>query len=174
MIDLRVGNLGRVHVGHGSLVHGYANSLDLDRRRTGIDLDALATVRGTLVEPDYPAAFAFLAQRNRKRALTVVFTDVIDRTASEALVAQVGSLRPRHVPLAVALRDPALDALATARPGTVQGAYERAAAEELLQSREAALADMRSRGVLVLDVPPAGAAEAVVAQYNLLKRRGAL
>ena len=54
------------------------------------------------------------------------------------------------------------------------GAYERAAAEELLQSREAALADMRSRGVLVLDVPPAGAAEAVVAQYNLLKRRGAL
>ncbi|MBK8057231.1 MAG: hypothetical protein IPK33_04910 [Gemmatimonadetes bacterium] len=56
----------------------------------------------------------------------------------------------------------------------MQGAYERAAAEELLQSREAALADMRSRGVLVLDVPPAGAAEAVVAQYNLLKRRGAL
>lgn len=144
------------------------------RRALRAILDALATVRGTLVEPDYPAAFAFLAQRNRKRALTVVFTDVIDRTASEALVAQVGSLRPRHVPLAVALRDPALDALATARPGTVQGAYERAAAEELLQSREAALADMRSRGVLVLDVPPAGAAEAVVAQYNLLKRRGAL
>jgi hypothetical protein len=35
MIDLRVGGLGRVHVGHGSIVHGYANSLDLDRRRTG-------------------------------------------------------------------------------------------------------------------------------------------
>jgi uncharacterized protein (DUF58 family) len=144
------------------------------RRALRAILDALATVRGTLVEPDYPAAFAYLAQRNRKRALTVVFTDVIDRTASEALVAQVGSLRPRHLPLAVAMRDPALDTLATVRPTTVQGAFERAAAEELLQSREAALADMRSRGVLVLDVPPAGAAEAVVAQYNLLKRRGAL
>lgn len=137
-------------------------------------LDALATVRGTLVEPDYPAAFAYLAQRNRKRALTVVFTDVIDRTASEALVAQLGSLRPRHLPLAVALRDPSLDRLATARPATVQEAFERAAAEELLQSREAALADMRGRGILVLDVPPAGAAEAVVAQYNLLKRRAVL
>lgn len=144
------------------------------RRALRAILDALATVRGTLVEPDYPAAFAYLAQRNRKRALTVVFTDVIDRTASEALVAQVGSLRPRHLPLAVAMRDPALDTLATARPTSVQGAFERAAAEELLQSREAALSDMRSRGVLVLDVPPAGAAEAVVAQYNLLKRRGAL
>ena len=48
MIDLRVGGLGRVHVGHGSIMHGYANSLDLDRRRTGIDLDA--RVEGALLE----------------------------------------------------------------------------------------------------------------------------
>ena len=144
------------------------------RRALRSVLDALVTVHGTLVEPDYPAAFALLAQRNRKRALTIVFTDVIDRTASDALVSQVGALRPRHLPLAVALRDPALDRLATARAATVQAAFERAAAEELLQAREAALADMRGRGVLVLDVPPAGAAEAVVAQYRVLKRRAAL
>ena len=137
-------------------------------------LDVLATVEGRLVEPDYPAAFAFLAARNRKRALTVVFTDVIDRTASDALVAQVGSLRPRHLPLAVTLRNPDLDTLATARATTVAGAFERAAAEELLQAREGALADMRSRGVLILDVPPSGAAKAVVDQYTLLKRRAAI
>ncbi len=41
-VDLRVGVLGRVQVGHGSLVHGYANSLDLDRRRTGVDFVARA------------------------------------------------------------------------------------------------------------------------------------
>lgn len=137
-------------------------------------LDALATVEGRLVEPDYPAAFAYLAARNRKRALTVVFTDVIDRTASDALVAQVGSLRPRHLPLAVTLRNPDLDRLATARATTVAGAFERAAAEELLQAREDALADMRTRGVLILDVPPSGAAKAVVDQYTLLKRRAAI
>ncbi len=144
------------------------------RRALRAILDLLATVHGTLVEPDYPAAFALLAQRNRRRALTVVFTDVIDRTASEALVGQLASLRPRHLPLAVALRDPALDRLASARPGNVSEAYQRAAAEELLQAREAALADMRGRGVIVLDVPPVGAAEAVVAQYTLLKRRSVL
>jgi uncharacterized protein (DUF58 family) len=137
-------------------------------------LDALASIEGKLVEPDYPAAFAYLAARNRKRALTVVFTDVIDRTASEALVAQVGTLRPRHLPLAVTLRDPSLERLATARPARVEGAFERAAAEELLQSREAALAEMRSRGVLILDVLPSGASAAVVEQYNRLKRRGVL
>jgi len=137
-------------------------------------LDALAAIEGKLVEPNYPAAFAYLAVRNRKRALTVLFTDVIDRTASEALVAQVGTLRPRHLPLAVTLRDPSMERLATARPATAGAAFERAAAEELLQSRESALADMRSRGVLVLDVPPSGASVAVVEQYNRLKRRGVL
>jgi uncharacterized protein (DUF58 family) len=137
-------------------------------------LDALASIEGKLVEPDYPAAFAWLAQHNRKRALTVVFTDLIDRTASEALVTQVGGLRPRHLPLTVALRDPSLDRLATARPASVQGAFERAAAEELLQARDGALADVRSRGVLVLDVHPSAAAEEVVGQYELLKRRALL
>lgn len=137
-------------------------------------LDALATVQGKLVEPNYPAAFAWLAQHNRKRALTVLFTDLIDRTASEVLVAQVGTLRPRHLPLAVALRDPALDRLATTRPSTTDAAFERAAAEELLQARDVALAEIRSRGVLVLDVHPSAAAESVVAQYDVLKRRALL
>ncbi len=144
------------------------------RRALRAVLDALASIEGKLVEPDYPAAFAYLAARNRKRALTVLFTDVIDRTASEALVAQIGTLRPRHLPLAVTLRDPALERRATERPGTAAQAFERAAAEELLQSREIALAEMRGRGVLVLDVPPSGASAAVVEQYNRLKRRGVL
>ncbi len=144
------------------------------RRALRAVLDALATVEGKLVEPNYPAAFAYLATRNRKRALTVLFTDVIDRTASEALVAQIGTLRPRHLPLAVTLRDPALERLATVRPATAGSAFERAAAEELLQSRESALVEMRSRGVLVLDVAPGGASAAVVEQYNRLKRRGVL
>src|SRR5262249_41389029 len=144
------------------------------RRALRAVVDALAAVEGKLVEPNYPAAFAYLASRNRKRALTVLFTDVIDRTASEALVAQVGTLRPRHLPLAVTLRDPSLEHLATARPPPATAAFERAAAEELLQSREEALADMRARGVLVLDVPPSGASAAVVDQYNRLKRRGVL
>lgn len=137
-------------------------------------LDALASVEGRLVEPDYPAAFAYLAVRNRKRALTVFFTDVIDRTASESLVAQIGTLRPRHLPLAVTLRDPALERLATARPANIDAAFQRAAAEELLAARDDALIDMRSRGVLVLDVLPAGAARAVVERYNELKRRAAI
>jgi uncharacterized protein (DUF58 family) len=144
------------------------------RRALRAVLDGLAGIEGQLVEPNYPAVFSQLAARNRKRALTVVFTDVIDRTASEALVAQVGSLRPRHLPLAVTLRDPALEALIARRPANTAEAFERAAAEELLSAREEALGEMRRKGVLILDVSPRRAAEAVVEQYAQLKRRGLL
>ena len=144
------------------------------RRALRAVLEGLAAAEGRLVESDYPAAFRYLAARSRKRALTVLFTDVIDRTASEALVAQTATLRPRHLPLAVTLRDPAMEALASARPAGPAQAFERAAAEELLGAREAALAEMRSRGVMVLDVPPAGASSALVERYHLLKRKGML
>jgi uncharacterized protein (DUF58 family) len=146
------------------------------RGRRGLKqvLDVLADVTPTLVEPDYPGAFRYLAARNRKRALTVVFTDVIDRLASEALVANLASLRPRHVPLAVTLRNPELDAVAVRRPELAADAWRKAAAEELLRAREEALAHMRRAGVMVLDVPPERAAEAVVDRYLELKRRGHL
>ncbi len=137
-------------------------------------LDVLATVQPRLVEPDYPAAFRYLAVRNRKRALTVFFTDVIDRLASEALVSHVGSLRPRHLPLVVTLRNPDLDRAAAARPAEVSEAYRKAAAEELLEARGEALAGMRRAGAVVLDVPPGSASRAVVEQYLELKRRGRL
>jgi uncharacterized protein (DUF58 family) len=144
------------------------------RRALKAVVEALARTEGRLVEPDYPGAFAFLAAHNRKRALTVLFTDVIDRTASDAMLTQVATLRPRHLPLAVTLRDPAMERAATAHAATSADAFRRAAAEELLGARAEALAQMRGRGVLTLDVPPAHAARSVVEQYDRLKRRGLL
>ncbi len=164
------------NVGVMVFADGVKHFVTPQRGRRGLKqvLDVLAEVIPTLVEPDYPGAFRYLAARNHKRALTVVFTDVIDRFASEALVANLATLRPRHLPLAVTLRNPELDGLATLRPDTERDAWRKAAAEELLRSREEALSHMRRAGVLVLDVPPTRAAEAVVDKYLELKRRGRL
>ena len=144
------------------------------RRGLRAVLAALASVEGKLVESDYPTAFRYLATRSRKRALTVLFTDVIDPSASAALVAQTATLRPRHLPVAVTLRDPALERAASARPAGAAQAFERAAAEALMLARDEALGTMRRQGVVVLDVPPAAAGELVVERYNQLKRRGML
>jgi len=164
------------NVGIMTFADGVQHFVAPERGRTGVRrvLDVLAVVEPKLVEPDYPGAFRYLAARNRKRALTVLFTDVIDRFASDALVANVATLRPRHLPLAVTLRNPELDAVATQRPATARDAFRKAAAEELLYAREEALGHMRRAGVLVIDVTPERAAQAVVAKYLELKRRGTL
>jgi uncharacterized protein (DUF58 family) len=164
------------NVGVMAFADGVQHFVAPQRGRLGLKraLDVLAVVEPTLVESDYPGAFRYLAARNRKRALTVLFTDVIDRFASDALVANVASLRPRHLPLAVTLRNPELDHVAALRPAVARDAFRKAAAEELLRAREEALGYMRRAGVLVLDVPPERAAQAVVARYLELKRRGRL
>ena len=164
------------NVGVMAFADGVQHFVAPQRGRLGLKrvLDVLAAVEPKLVEPDYPGAFRYLAARNRKRALTVLFTDVIDRLASDALVANVASLRPRHLPLAVTLRNPELDGVAALRPQAARDAFRKAAAEELLHAREEALGRMRRGGVLVLDVPPERAAQAVVAKYLELKRRGRL
>jgi len=164
------------NVGIMTFADGVQHFVAPERGRTGVRrvLDVLAVVQPKLVEPDYPGAFRYLAARNRKRALTVLFTDVIDRFASDALVANVASLRPRHLPLAVTLRNPELDAVAALRPLTSRDAFRKAAAEELLHAREEALGHMRRAGVLVIDVTPERAAQAVVRKYLDLKRKGTL
>ena len=136
--------------------------------------EALVPVQASMAEPDYAAAFRTLATRHRKRALLVLFTDVIDARASQALIAHTARGAARHLPLVVALRNDAL--LAAAAPGaTTTGAlYAAAAAEELLVARAEALARMRQAGVAVVDVSPHAMAAAVVNRYLEVKGRGAL
>lgn len=136
--------------------------------------DALVPVQATMAEPDYAAAFRTLAARHRKRALLVIFTDVIDARASQALVAHTTRGAAHHLPLVVALRNDAL--LAAARPDapTSSRLYEAAAAEELLSARAEALARMRQAGVAVVDVSPRAMTAAVVNRYLEVKGRGAL
>lgn len=136
--------------------------------------DAMGQVHARMVEPNYPAAFTYLSQQVRRRSLVVLFTDVIDANASSALVAQMGRAAHRHLPMAVAIRNPELEAVA-ALPGTDEPTvYRRAAAEELLQARASALAAMQRAGVLVADTRPGDAVASVVNRYLDVKRRGML
>ena len=136
--------------------------------------DALVPLEATLVEPDYGGAFRTLATRQRRRALVIFFTDVIDARSSRALLAYVARSAARHLVVVVALRNDALVA-AAAGGGRGPGAmYAAAAAEELLSARAEALERMRRSGVTVVDVSPRAMTAAVVNRYLELKSRGAI
>ena len=137
--------------------------------------DAFVPAVATMTEPDYAAAFRALAARHRKRSLIVLYTDVVDPRASQALIALTARSAQRHVLVVVALRNDALMAAAVpTRESTSAQLYESAAAEELVMAREAALARMRHAGVSVLDVSPRLMAAAVINRYLEIKARASL
>ena len=136
---------------------------------------AVLPLQATMVEPDYAAAFRELAQRQRRRALVVLFTDVIDPRSSRSLIAHTARSAARHLLVVVALRNDALVRAAVPRANaTTSALYERAAAEELLAARETALTLMRRAGVSVLDVSPHEMTVAVINRYLEIKARASL
>ncbi len=137
-------------------------------------VEQLYAVQPTMQEPNYPAAFSLLHDRARKRALVVVFTDLIDRQASSQLLAHTAALYPHHLPLVVTLRDPRLHRLAQQMPHQVADAYERAISASLLMHREEALSALRQRGAAIVDALPERLTVAAVNRYLVLKARGRL
>ncbi len=137
--------------------------------------DALTGVTATMTEPDYAAAFRTLTERNRRRSLIVLFTDVIDVRSSRAVIAITARSAQRHLPLVVALRNEQLVTAAVPSPGaTDEQTFESAAAEELLSARDEALQMMRQAGVAVLDIAPTAMTAAVINRYLEIKERSVL
>lgn len=141
--------------------------------RAAVDaiLSATSRIEPRLVESDYAGAFAYLASRHRKRSLVVLFTDLMSKDSSRAVVDECARGARRHLPLAVTMRDVDLDAIAAGVPANAASAYRQAAAEELLLEREHALAVMRRAGVQVVDVAPRSLGPAVVERYLDVKAR---
>ena len=135
---------------------------------------AISGLEARVVEPDYAAAFRVLATSQPRRALIVVFTDVIDVRAARSFVAYATRAGRRHALVVVAIENESL--IAASRPASVGATalFKSAAAEELVREREEALARMRSAGIAVLDVPPSQMATAVVNRYLEIKARGLL
>ncbi len=136
--------------------------------------NALAGVAARPVESSYPLAFAFLARHLRRRSLLVVFTEIVDANASDALVDQLARAARHHLCIAVALRNPGLDERANAPATSEEETWVRIAAEEMLQGRALAVARMRRAGALVIDVGPEAAVAELVDRYLEVKYRGRL
>lgn len=148
----------------------------LPPRRLAMDrlADTMARVPTRTVEPNYPLAFSTLRRRLGRRALIVAFTDIVDAAASHAIIAQLSHSAHRHLVLAVALRNPALEDWAAGPVDDEADAYRRAAAEEMLETRAVALGRMRRAGVQVLDIAPSQVVTEVLNRYLEIKYRGSL
>lgn len=137
-------------------------------------LDALYNLQCRLVEPDYERACRYLALRQRKRSLILVFTEIPDRETCEPLLSYLAQFARRHVAVSITLADPALVRIAEQPVRDVSSAYTKATAAQLLMARAEALHLLRRQGVATLDCRPESLTPEVVDQYLRLKYRARL
>jgi uncharacterized protein (DUF58 family) len=142
-------------------------------------IERLTPIQPVLLEPDYIGAVTRLVNQQNRRALVVLITDIVDVTASAELLAALVRLTPRYLPFCVTLGDPQVDRLghtppASPYPGGVRATYVRAVALDLLAQRQVAFAQLKQKGVLVLDAPANQISEQLVDRYLQLKARNLL
>jgi uncharacterized protein (DUF58 family) len=137
-------------------------------------LEALYSVEGTVEEPDYSGALRYLAARLGKRSLVVLMTDLAGTEPSRRLLAVLGSLTPRHLPLVITQRNRDVENKANRIPDSESDAFETSVASSLLHDKAAALRLLSARGSLVLDVFPEELSVSAVNRYLEIKARGRL
>jgi uncharacterized protein (DUF58 family) len=137
-------------------------------------IDRLTPIQPVLLESDYLGAVTHVVQKQTRRSLVVIITDLVDVTASTELLAALSRLAPRYLPFCVTLRDPKVDNLAHTFTDDVTQAYTRAVALDLLAQRQVAFAKLKQKGVLVLDAPANQISDQLVERYLQLKARNQL
>ena len=110
---------------------------------------------------------------NYRRSLVVLFTALEAAPLRESLLPVLSSLTARHTVVIASVGDPRVEELATGR-GDAASVYAAAAAERTRAERGQLTAELRRRGVEVVDAPPAGFAPAVADAYLALKASGRL
>jgi uncharacterized protein (DUF58 family) len=137
-------------------------------------LDRVSRIQPELLEPDYLGAVTNILKQQSRRALVVIITDIIDDIASAELLTALGRLTPRYLPFCVTLRDPQVDLRAHELATDLPGAYTQSVALDLIRQRELAFANLKRKGVLVLDAPATQISDRLVDRYIQIKSRNQL
>jgi uncharacterized protein (DUF58 family) len=132
-------------------------------------LQALYNVKPELCYVNYQEAFQYLIANHPKRALTMVFTDLLDAVVSSEYRDAVRLLGRFHLPLTLAVADVPLQDLAARTPRTAEQMYDILVARDLLHGRAEMLKSLERQGVMVLDTIPERLTIDAVNRYLAIK-----
>ncbi len=140
------------------------------RRRNGnAVIAAVFDLEPRAVDSDYELAFRTVG--SAKRALVVVFTDLLDEAAARTLVDAVPVLARRHAVVIASVRDPDVEAVIATSPRDRGDVYRAAVALELLEDRRRVVAQLRRAGADIVEAGPDELGAACVRAYLELKAR---
>ncbi len=123
-------------------------------------------------ESDYELAFRSV--QRMKRALVLVFTDLLDPAAAASLVAATPIVARKHAVVVATATDPDVERFLAEPPIDPMEVYRMAVALDVEQASRLAAGRIRQAGAEVLSVPPRLLGEACVGAYLAAKRRARL
>jgi uncharacterized protein (DUF58 family) len=132
-------------------------------------LRVLYNIQPELCYVNYREAFGHLVARHPKRALTMVFTDLLDSVVSAEYREAIGLLQRFHLPLTFAVADVPLRELGASTPQNVSQFYDVGVARDLLNGRAELLKGLERQGVMVVDTVPQRLTIDAVNRYLALK-----
>jgi uncharacterized protein (DUF58 family) len=144
------------------------------RDQLGRVTEAMYQLEPALAESDYRGAFATTLARFRRRALLVVFTDLVEQAVGETLLPALPLISRQHLVIVASVRDPDVVSWATTTPSAGAQAYRKAAALATLDERRRTTARLRGMGATVVDAPPGELAPQLADAYLKVKATGRL
>jgi uncharacterized protein (DUF58 family) len=132
-------------------------------------VEALYNLHPHEYESNYCKAFEYVARKNRKRSLIIVYSDLIEKYISRELIQYCSLLQKVHLPLCVAVQDLNIMKIAESIPHTEQEHYRKAMALTLLRDRKMAIRALNQRGIRVVDELPQKLTISTLNRYLELK-----
>ena len=124
-------------------------------------------------DSDYEMAFRTIG-RGGKRALVLIFTDLIDESAAQALINAVPLASRHHAVIVASTLDPELSRAVATPPEERHDVYAMAVALQMLDERARVISRIRHAGAVVLEAPPGRLGSACVRAYLSTKQRARL
>jgi uncharacterized protein (DUF58 family) len=137
-------------------------------------VDSVYDLQPTWRETDFTTMFAEIRQRQSKRCLLVILSDLGDAESSRMHCAALARLSRQHLVLFAALKTPLLRKVIHAEPQSIAEGARQAVAHGLLRDRGRTLHQLERGGIHVVDVEPRQLTLPLINQFIELRQRNLL
>jgi uncharacterized protein (DUF58 family) len=134
-------------------------------------IEELVDAQAEGVFPSFFALAENLKQRQKRRSMIFLFTDLNDLQLANDISAALPLLSRRHVVVVISLRDPALAMLAEGAAESQADVYGVLAARDLVSERDARMRDISRHGIQVLEADSESLTMEVINRYLTIKMR---
>jgi uncharacterized protein (DUF58 family) len=144
------------------------------RQQLGRVTEAMYALEPQLAESDYLGAFTETLARFRRRAMLVIYTDLVEAAVLESLLPALPLITRSHLVVIASVQDPDVVRWAREDPDDESEAFRKAAAVTALDERRRTTARLRGLGATIVDAPPGKLAAQLADAYLKVKAAGRL